>query len=1564
MDSNRLLSRIASAVAAIAFAGVASADSPVDVNGLALWLDANDFANYATGTKVPTWTDKAGNLSFTQGTDGQRPTVNNDGPNGRTVVHFQRPNAGNLKVTQYLQCQNNALKALFQSPHTTFAVARSTTSGGNDGKENCSYVLALPGNHSGIEFWANGGGSLVATTEAGAIRWTSDSSGGGASGNFDLRADYTAGEYIMLSAVVNGYSYSTKGASLDVLINNELVNSASNANKFFFKQNPENTVRLGASNYNQNYSGGLNGDIAEILVFNRVLSKAEQETVWNYLGTKWDLFSLKVANPVTGSNEFISSDTVTIVEHAVFTDGMEYQLTLEGDAENLAEADWLPSSTTFPESFTFPTPSEGDDVTINLWTRTTGENAQTNCHHATVNYTTAAPSVVTKDIEIRIDTTAGHAITADDIDDGSSDPAGIFSRTVSPSIVYGPCDITLYVTNNAGVGSSAVAHVSMSATLDIHVETDGDDDLGDGSSEYPFATISHALDVANNANDGELHVIYAGEGTFSAESGEIFPLVVSNNVAVVGSGIGSTIIDGNREGNLLNLTASTTPSRIAGLSLRRAQRYAINAESWGGIIEDCEISDIQNTYNFIYVNESAARNLTMSGLVVTNITGTTNNQNTRQLMDLRGTTGGMLTITNCLFDSISTQNAAGQHSGNIRIMSSSTVQTAGWNSQILDTTFSNFSAPGGNHNEGCCIMFGKTSDYGYSLIDRCVFHDINFYNNGEAFIGGDNANATGQQLRICNSLFYNIHFKNNGASYTSSAVGGFRVAPLVYNCTFHNVDTVVRPSSGTTLQVFNSSISDCGHLAMANTPTTYVYLKNVNIYNTGDASNYSEANSENVTSYDPYYKNAEAANFKLKPLSQLVDAGNNSYVKGANELALGKRIADGNGDGVATVDVGAYEYDPSAAGARFVAGAATYGVFEGKSVAIPVWIEPVMERDPITANVEYPEDVTGAASLSFATGLETNMLVVTAADTLTVPNGTLLELGISDANEELDSASIGIQVNSCEVTIPGFAPRFFMRAGESVSLTPQLPNSFFTAPEAIAVTADSQTGDGGNTISWNGTGIALGETAADGAISVLANGVGSSKLDLHLPSGWTFAESGEDTLTIEVVGFESPLYISPEGSDADGIGTEESPLRTLTYAVAQLRAGETLRLLPGAYGPTDGEVFPVIVPPGIALVGERGEGDDPSTTAIIDPDSTERAFVLGSLGADPGTVAGGALRSLVIRNAAGTGIYGRYWGGDITDCALRGFSAGTYLGSCAALYVSPSRGNIVISGTEIGCITSGVSVVAYVESGNGNLTVTNCWFHDIKCTGATVGWEYTGGMFNSRIPVTVSDTVFEDIMMPGNGGSESMGVVHAYNVHAEYHRDIFRRIELPANYENYQLLAGNRDTTIVANCLFHDITSTGTRQVIGGYSVVFNVVNCTFDNIPALFSGKGVFQRTLNNSSVSRCGTINLAEQGTTQIVLNNVNLYEVGEGTGYATNLSVNVTDYTPGYKNAAEGDYHLRSSSKLVNAGDNALVVAAMGDTDLDGSDRIFRASKGGIVDIGCYENSTFGGTIFLLK
>lgn len=67
------------------------------------------------------------------------------------------------------------------------------------------------------------------------------------------------------------------------------------------------------------------------------------------------------------------------------------------------------------------------------------------------------------------------------------------------------------------------------------------------------------------------------------------------------------------------------------------------------------------------------------------------------------------------------------------------------------------------------------------------------------------------------------------------------------------------------------------------------------------------------------------------------------------------------------------------------------------------------------------------------------------------------------------------------------------------------------------------------------------------------------------------------------------IYVNPEtGSDSAGAGnTEATPYKTITYALSQAQAGTVIQLAPGTYTSETGEVFPLVIPQGVALRGEE-----------------------------------------------------------------------------------------------------------------------------------------------------------------------------------------------------------------------------------------------------------------------------------------------------------------------------------------------------------------------------------------
>jgi hypothetical protein len=70
--------------------------------------------------------------------------------------------------------------------------------------------------------------------------------------------------------------------------------------------------------------------------------------------------------------------------------------------------------------------------------------------------------------------------------------------------------------------------------------------------------------------------------------------------------------------------------------------------------------------------------------------------------------------------------------------------------------------------------------------------------------------------------------------------------------------------------------------------------------------------------------------------------------------------------------------------------------------------------------------------------------------------------------------------------------------------------------------------------------------------------------------------------------FVATLYVNPvTGNDANS-GSRSSPLKSITYAIKQAKTSTIIQLSNGTYGKANGEVFPLIIPPGLLLVGNEG----------------------------------------------------------------------------------------------------------------------------------------------------------------------------------------------------------------------------------------------------------------------------------------------------------------------------------------------------------------------------------------
>ena len=92
-----------------------------------------------------------------------------------------------------------------------------------------------------------------------------------------------------------------------------------------------------------------------------------------------------------------------------------------------------------------------------------------------------------------------------------------------------------------------------------------------------------------------------------------------------------------------------------------------------------------------------------------------------------------------------------------------------------------------------------------------------------------------------------------------------------------------------------------------------------------------------------------------------------------------------------------------------------------------------------------------------------------------------------------------------------------------------------------------------------------------------------------------YAQTNNNSNTFQITS-NSPniLYVNPgSGNNVPGAGrSETTPLDTITYALQQASPGTIIKLARGSYSRQSGEVFPLVIKPGVTLQGDestRGE---------------------------------------------------------------------------------------------------------------------------------------------------------------------------------------------------------------------------------------------------------------------------------------------------------------------------------------------------------------------------------------
>ncbi|MFC1659029.1 LamG-like jellyroll fold domain-containing protein [Pseudomonadota bacterium] len=210
----------------------------IPTNDRVLWLDANDESTITKDgdNKVSTWSDKSGNgNNATQGTSTYQPTYLPDGLSGKGTIYFDATD------------DRMATSLNLSSPYSVFVVFnyKSSVSAARRAIRGDTNNWLIGPYTNTIDHYAGG--------------WVSNS--------FSL----TQNTFYVTSAINTG------SASTFYI---DGVNNTQNSGYV----TPPGIVSLGASS---SVTEPLDGDIAEVIIYNRALSDTERQEVENYLNDKW-----------------------------------------------------------------------------------------------------------------------------------------------------------------------------------------------------------------------------------------------------------------------------------------------------------------------------------------------------------------------------------------------------------------------------------------------------------------------------------------------------------------------------------------------------------------------------------------------------------------------------------------------------------------------------------------------------------------------------------------------------------------------------------------------------------------------------------------------------------------------------------------------------------------------------------------------------------------------------------------------------------------------------------------------------------------------------------------------------------------------------------------------------------------------------------------------------------------------------------------------------------------------------------------------------------------------------
>ena len=223
--------------------------SPLDIEDLKLWLDADDASTITIATGISSWVDKSGaGNTVTQATGTNQPAYVAGVLNGKAVVRF---NGAATALSNSTPANLDNLTGF-----TLFIVQMKTVSTNS----RDSFAFRFDGTEA-LRIRANSNGNLTSSLSVGGTSEALSVSGG------------TNGTYYLTKLTYDGSNIvlDRAGTTDTEPATGNTYNGASNI--LYIGDNPA--------------SLGWSGDIAEVLFYNRSLTPSEKIEISDYLNAKW-----------------------------------------------------------------------------------------------------------------------------------------------------------------------------------------------------------------------------------------------------------------------------------------------------------------------------------------------------------------------------------------------------------------------------------------------------------------------------------------------------------------------------------------------------------------------------------------------------------------------------------------------------------------------------------------------------------------------------------------------------------------------------------------------------------------------------------------------------------------------------------------------------------------------------------------------------------------------------------------------------------------------------------------------------------------------------------------------------------------------------------------------------------------------------------------------------------------------------------------------------------------------------------------------------------------------------